>query len=58
MDGDTITTQDTTTAEIDPWEKTDEALDAAAELMPECPTGDDTEGEPTSGDETADGGDA
>jgi hypothetical protein len=32
--------------EITAWEKTDDALAAAAELMPVCPAGDGDEGEP------------
>ncbi|MBC9000454.1 hypothetical protein [Micromonospora aurantiaca (nom. illeg.)] len=55
MDADPITEDTAQAPDIEPWEKTDEALDAAAELMPECPADDSDEGE---GDEPADGGDA
>lgn len=55
MDADPITEDTAQAPDIEPWEKTDEALDAAAELMPECPADDGDEGE---GDELADGGDA
>lgn len=56
MDAIAETTQE---PEITPWEKTDEALDAAAELMPECPSdATDDEGEPAADAEAADGGDA
>ncbi|MCX5070919.1 hypothetical protein OOJ91_34285 [Micromonospora lupini] len=64
MDTTTGVEQDAVPAEdgqvIEPWEKTDEALDAAAELMPVCPDGDDAEGESTDGDAdgTVEGGDA